>query len=283
VNAPSRNQEIWMKRTIIVVVALLVGLAVPVVAQAAPSMSIDRVVSPTGPAVEDNLTQQTTWHVGLSGVSAWNSSECSSTATYANSESYPYGGDTVDGDDADPNGPWNSWSFTATTPGDWMAAPTPDDPWAESFNLVPLSSISASCTLYRKVYLGRRYYHRAVSLYRSGSGAVRRNGCAIYSYSGSNLTIDCRRSRSTGSATWSFKLKSTDWANRSRVYFNPGQSTMGSHPVTMARIGNKEYVTEHVSPGTMITVSSVELNVSRSYSRKVYRHDSKTLSASWSS
>jgi hypothetical protein len=40
-------------------------------------------------------------------------------------------------------------------------------------------------------------------------------------------------------------------------------------------------LTETVSPGTMITVNHVEVNLSRRYSRKVYRDQSKTLSASW--
>ena len=151
------------------------------------------------------------------------------------------------------------------------------------FELFPLARISATCDLTRKVYLGRHYYQRGITLTRTApvTSSRRANGCKVYSYETGRLTIDCRRSGSSGSATWAFPVRPTDRGGTSVVYFDRSQSTMGSHPVTMVRIGNKEYVTERVSPGTMITVSSVELNVSRSYSRNVYRHDKMTLRAQW--
>jgi hypothetical protein len=40
-------------------------------------------------------------------------------------------------------------------------------------------------------------------------------------------------------------------------------------------------LTETVSPGAMITVNYVEVDLSRPYSCKVYRDRSKTLSPSW--
>jgi hypothetical protein len=96
-----------MKRSITVAV-LLVGLLVPAAAQAAPSMSIDQVYSPTGAANPGDVWRtddHTTWHVGLRGIGAWDDSDCSSTARYTTygdvQEGYT---DSVEGEDADPNG-----------------------------------------------------------------------------------------------------------------------------------------------------------------------------------
>lgn len=275
-----------MKRSIIVA-ALLMGLSAPA-AQAAPSMSIDRVISPIGPAESNGVPRtddHTTWHVGLYGIGAWDHVGCSSTAYYKELSQFPEDGDnTREGEDADPNGPWDSWSFTAQTPAVYVENPEPD-PYGVTYTFMPLQRIDASCELTRTVYVGRRYYRMGQTLYRDGSATSSRhpNGCLVYSYSAGELTIDCRHSRSSGSATWTFGIRRTDRVRPGSVYFDRRQSTMGPHSSTIRRRGRRAYVTETVSPGTMITVTEVEVPVSRLYSRKVYRHDSKTLSASWPS
>jgi hypothetical protein len=271
-----------MKRRISVAV-LLVGLAIPAAAQAAPSMSIDHIVSPTGQAATSGVWRtddHTSWHVGLRGIGAWDETECSSTATYTAwgdvGEDYT---DTVEGEDANPNGPWNSYSFKAETPTDY--ADNAD--W--SYDFVPLAHIRATCELTRTRYVGRRYYRSGLTLHKNGPQTHRRlpNGCKIYSYSVGALTIDCLTSRSSGAATWSFKVRRTDRVRRAWLFFDTSRSTMGAHPMTVRRRGNYVNVTETVSPGTMITVTDVEVPVSRRYSREVWRDDSKTLTASWPS
>jgi hypothetical protein len=53
--------------------------------------------------------------------------------------------------------------------------------------------------------------------------------------------------------------------------------------MTVRRNGRHLNVTETVSAGTMITVTNVEAPISRRYSRKVWRDQSKTLRANfWS-
>ena len=169
-----------MKRSITVAV-LLVGLAIPAAAQAAPSMSIDQVFSPTGSTYtgdyERRTDDHTTWHVGLRGIGAWDETDCTSSAHYADFGELSGGGgeytDSVDGEDADPDGPWNSWSFTAETPVNYNDV------------FVPLTRIGATCELSRSRYLGRRYYRKGLTLSTSGPQTFRRrpNGCQIYSYS----------------------------------------------------------------------------------------------------
>ena len=108
-----------MKRSITVAV-LLVGLAIPAAAQAAPSMYIDNVVAPTGSAETAEGWQmdgRTTWHLGVSGTDAWATTECTSTAWHTG-YGYTLGEDYTDhvaGEDMDPNGFADSWSFAADT------------------------------------------------------------------------------------------------------------------------------------------------------------------------
>jgi hypothetical protein len=100
---------------------------------------------------------------------------------------------------------------------------------------------------------------------------------------GAVLSRHIRHRRRAGSATWSFRLKSTDRASRASSYFDRSQSTIGAHRLRMWRVGKKVFASETVSPRTMITVTSVEVGVSRLYSHKVYRHDSQTITANWTS
>jgi hypothetical protein len=272
--------------TVTAVGLVIAALSLAGAAQAAPSMSIDQVYSPTGAANPGDVWRtddHTTWHVGLRGIGAWDDSDCSSTARYtAYGEVQDGYTDTVEGEDADPNGPWNSWSFTAETPTGWMGTDA-----ASSYDFVPLARIGATCKLTRHRYVGRRYYRSGLTLYKEGPQTFRRrpNGCKIYSYSVGALTIDCRHSRSSGSASWSFKVRPSDGRARATLYFDSSRSTIGAHPMTVSRSGFGRYVnvTETVSAGTMITVTSVETSVSRRYSRKVWRDESKTLRANfWS-
>lgn len=252
-----------MKR-LVLVAAMLAGLIVPV-AQAAPSMSINTVTSPAGTYVEGGAT---TWNVSLFGINAWTYTSCDSTATYSD-------GETVDGDDANPNGPAGKWSFTTETPNGWEG---------ELDTFVPLSKITASCKLTRSVYLGRRAIWPRRTASKAGPATASRqpNGCSIYSYYDGELTIDCRHSRSWGGATWMFGVGWDDIGVRSTLSFDPSQSTMGAHPVTSRRTFGRMYVTERVSPGTMITVTDVSVSYRRLAWKKIYRHDSKTLHAAWS-
>ena len=109
----------------VVMVAAAILVANATAATPAPSMSIDKVVAPTSVSGPNDAptVPPTTWHVGLSGIGAWNWSACSSTAYYTDTS---YGDTRADGKDATPNGPWNSWSFTAKTPGSWTFVPDPD-------------------------------------------------------------------------------------------------------------------------------------------------------------
>ena len=110
-----------------------------------------------------------------------------------------------------------------------------------------------------------------------------RRGCSFYTYSQYNLTIDCRHSRSSGSATWTFGRRPTDRVGYHVVKFDEWQSTMGAHSTSSRVTPTRVFVTETVSPGTMITVTLVHLRLHRLSWRKAYRHYHKTLTASWPS
>jgi hypothetical protein len=253
-------------------------------AYAAPRMTVNNVVAPTGTISSEASAAQTTWRVKLFGVDAWDA-DCTSTAHYLDSEDDYDGQDvqSVEGDDVNPNGPWNDWSFAADTPTEWQ----PSENWdVDLYSYLPFQRVTATCTLTRDVYLGRRYWRETIYPEKQGSAAFKRGGgCQIYTYSAGKLTIDCRRSTTWGYASWRFPLRHTDLPRRSWVYFDQSQSTMGNHYLTgrWATRGRARIVTEHVSPGTMITVNRVEQPVSRRYSKKVWRHDSKTLTAAWPS
>ena len=270
-----------MKRSITVAV-LLVGLAIPAAAQAAPSMYIDNVVAPTGSAETAEGWQmdgRTTWHLGVSGTDAWATTECTSTAWhtgygYALGEDYT---DRVAGEDMDPNGFADSWSFAADTLWNYKEA----YPYTSEF--VPLSHVTATCTLRRKSYVGRRYYREMINPEKQGPSAFARGGCPVYSYSTGKLTIDCRYSTRSGFASWRIPLRSTDRVRGSTVWFDRSQSTIGRHVLRSYRWPRHVVLTETVSPGTMITVNSVEAKVSRRYSKQVWRNESKTLRAAWPS
>jgi hypothetical protein len=265
-----------MKR-LVVLAALLCGVIVPA-AEAAPSMSINRVSSPTG-AYSEAAPGHTTWHLGLTRIGAWTYASCGSTAHYSS-------GETQDGNDLEPKGPWNSWSFgTSRVPGVWEDSGQVDEYGnpVDVFNYLSLARITASCDLTRTVYLGKRSYWRSVDAIKGGVETSSRhaNGCSIYSYADGELTIDCRHSRSWGSATWMFGM---GWSDRGGSYdlsFDTHQSTMGAHPLSARRTASRLFVTEHVSPGTMITVSEVGASWKRLGFKKVYRHDKKTLRAAW--
>ena len=214
----------------------------------------------------------TTWNVSLSGIDAWQHTDCSSRAYY------PYAKRaetiTVGGQHADSADPSALWSFTAATP---------IRGWPSTY--LPLSRITASCELTRHVYVGRRSYRSTAYLRRNGSAISSRrpNGCKVYSYSVGNVTIDCRRSRSSGSVSWRFGLRPSDLGGAASLNFDRLESTMGAHRLSSRRGRYSVTVTETVSPGTMITVTSVELRVRRLYSKKVWRDDSLTLNAAWPS
>jgi hypothetical protein len=165
-----------------------------------------------------------------------------------------------------------------------LAANTPWDNW-QDYNFVPLSHITATCTLRRKRFVGLRWYRDEVTLYKDAPRTLRRRpgGCQIYTYSSGTLTIDCRRSSTSGSATWSFRLRPTDGRSTGTAYFDTSRSTMGPHRISVWRFGRYVNVTETVSPGTMITYSLVELSFLRRYSKRVWRNERRTLTAHWPS
>lgn len=236
-------------------------------ASAAPRMWIDQVASPTGDWTYPS--QPTTWHVGLRGISAWTNANCQSTPWYANDSNPSSWGEV-----AGPNRPWNNWSFkNEFVPFDNI----------DSFQFLALDRITASCVLTRKVYLGKRPYRRSIEAYRDGPQTARRRGCSTYEYSQGGLTIDCRRSGSSGSATWMFGRRRSDRGGSYGLRFDKSQSTMGAHDISARVTPTRVFVTETVSPGTMITVTSVHLTVRRLFWRKAYRHDRKTLTAHWPS
>jgi hypothetical protein len=263
------------------VLATAAGVALLLIATSAayavPSMAVTNVVAPTGTYDSNTQTsQQTTWHVKLFGVDAWET-DCTSTAHFLGD----YDVQDSEGEDVNPKGPWNDWSFAADTPDEW----TPSDDYRyDLYRYLPFQRVTATCELSREVYLGRRYWREMIYPEKRGSSAFARGGgCSIYSWSYGKLTIDCRRSKTWGWASWRFKLRSTDLARRSWVYFDASQSTMGRHNLTGRWSGNARILTEHVSPGTMITVNSVEQPISRRYSKKVWRTQTKTLRAAWPS
>jgi len=260
-----------MKLVLSIIAAVVAAAALSGTASAAPRIWIDHVASPTG---EWNADGQSTGHVNLRGISKWTNAQCESTPWYAN-DPYP---EARYGEDADPNGPWNNWSFkNDDVPGEWVGN-------YESFQFNALDRITASCDLTRTVYLGKRPYRRSIDAYRDPEATVSRRGCSIYSYSQSELTIDCRHSHSSGSATWMFGRHRSDRGGYYGINFDPSQSTMGAHWISERITATRAFVTETVSPGTMITVTDVHLtDVSRLFWRKAYRHDRKTLTASWPS
>ena len=226
-----------MKRSITVAV-LLVGLAIPAAAQAAPppSMYIDNVFAPSGPAqtAEGNwrTDYHTTWDVGVFGWGAWDRTSCSSTAWYAG-DGYAWDEfedevyvDHVAGENMGPNGFTDSWSFAAAGPHlkgegqDYEEVP---------LDVVPLSRITATCTLRRKSYVGRRYYREMIYPEKRGPSAFARGGCPVYSYSTGKLTIDCRSSTRSGYASWRFPLRSNDRVRGATVWFDRSESTFGGH------------------------------------------------------
>jgi hypothetical protein len=259
-----------MKLVLSVIAAVVAAAALSGTASAAPRMWIDQVASPT--TWSGNGYGTTTWHVGLSGISAWTSTDCSSSATYAQSH------ERLDGLDLNWGGAkGNNWSF--------HAQPVPFVHVTEfDYNFDTLSGITATCKLTRDVYLGKRAYRQSIDAHRDATATVSRRGCPIYSYSQGGLTIDCRHSRSSGSATWMFGRRRSDRGGYYGIRFDRSKSTMGPHSISGRLTPTRAFVTETVSPGTMITVTSVYLEgVRRLFWRKVYRHDRKMLKASWPS
>ena len=259
-----------MKLVLSIIAAVAATAALSGTASAAPSMWIDQVVSPSGVY---STQGQATWHLGLDGVGAWQSADCNSNATWAaKAETARRGVGT--------SSPWTSWAFRSG-----FSLPY-EGPSSRERVFSALTQITAECDLARTVYLGKRPYRRTIEQQRDGDQAVSRrpNGCSIYSYSESELTIDCRRSRTSGSATWMFGRHRTDRGGRYGIHFDTSQSTIGAHPISSRVTPTRVFVTETVSRGTMITVTDVYLrDVSRKFWRKVYRRDSKTLTASWPS
>ena len=253
------------KITLAGLVAVAAVLLIAPAAYAAPSMTVSDVVVPTGPVGEYQLP--TTWNVRLANISAWDTSDCQSTAHFI-------GGDDWPADDVSADDDWRFWSYSTDTPyeSDWD---TSDQMW------LPLDRVTATCKLEKTTYLGRRPYRAPVFRSKSGSSAFSRHGCPIYSYSVGKLTIDCRGSSHTGSASWRFPMRRSDYVSSTWSHFDLSQSTIGRHDLHYTRSGRSLILTETVSPGTMITINSVDATVSRRYWRKVFRHQSKTLRASW--
>lgn len=151
-----------------------------------------------------------------------------------------------------------------------------------AYNYDTLSGITARCELTRDVYLGKRPYRESIDAHRAPAATMSRRGCSMYSYSQGGLTIDCRHSRSSGSATWMFWRHRSDRGGSYGIRFDRSQSTMGAHSISGRLTPTWAFVTETVSPGTMITVTSVYLEgVRRLFWRNVYRHDRKTLTANY--
>jgi hypothetical protein len=262
-----------------VYVAVLVAslaLATVSAAEAAPSISFGNVVSPTGAVASYPSAGigATTWKVSLFDIGAWDNSLCESTAHFTANE---WESPDVEGEDADPNSPWNQWSFKANT------AYTYNDEAQAIFS--PLARITASCELTRTVYLGKRAYRKLVEFHRSPPSTVSRRpgGCRVFSYSTGRLTIDCRHSRTSGSVTWMFGSRWSDVGGRYGIYWDRSQSTFGPHSLSSRWTPKRFYVTETVRPGTMITVTDVWETTKRVFMKKVYRHDKKVLTAAWPS
>ena len=83
--------------------------------------------------------------------------------------------------------------------------------------------------------------------------------------------------------SWRFGLRPSDRGGAASLTFDRDESTIGAHTLTSRRAGNVVTATETVSPGTMITVTSVRLDVTRLHSEKVWRDDRLTLNAAWPS
>jgi hypothetical protein len=252
------------KITLAGLVAVVAVLLIAPAAYAAPSMTVSDVVSPTGSSW-DNPDARTTWNVSLANISAWDSSTCWSTANFAD-------GDSLEGEDGD-SPDWRLWPFGLDTPI--------DDDWYDSSDYVPLSSVTARCVLEKKTYLGRRSYRSPIYREKTGASTYRRSGCSTYSYSTGKLTIDCRRSSSSGYASWRLPLRRSDWFREWTLNFDRSQSTLGRHDLSHVRNARSVVLTETVSPGTMITVTDVEAKISRRYWRQVYHTQKQTLRASW--
>jgi hypothetical protein len=245
-------------------------------AKAAPSMAIHNVVAPTGVAPwELESRTPTTWDVDVYGDNAWDYVSCGSTAHYPTADDYAT---DVDGEDVSPERSAEHWSFKADTSTrfDWNAA-------VQMY--APLARVTASCDLTRTVYLGKRPYRKLVEFHRSPPSTVSRRpgGCRVFSYSQGRLTIDCRRSRSSGSVTWMFGSRWSDRGGRYGIWWDRSESTFGPHNLSSRWTPGRFYVTETVKPGTMITVTGVWSTTRRLFWKKVYRHDKKTLTAAWPS
>jgi hypothetical protein len=247
-------------------VAVVAVLLISPAAYAAPSMTVTDVVSPTGSQF-DNPDARTTWNVSLSGISAWDTSQCSSTARFANGESF-------EGEDY-ANDNWKFWPFSSLTPI------VSDDDWSFDDTYAAVSSVTARCVLEKKTYLGRRPYREAFTREKSGSSAFRRGGCPVYPYSIGKLTIDCRHSSRSGYASWRFPLRRSDIVLGTWNYFDRSESTIGAHNLRAVRSPKSVVLTETVSPGTMITVAEVDVKISRRYWRAAYLKQKTTLRASW--
>jgi hypothetical protein len=252
------------KITLAGLVAVVAVLLIAPAAYATPSMSVTDIVSPFG-HYHDNPGQPTTWNVSLSGISAWDTSDCSSTAHFADAQGV---GEDLDGEDAGGED-WRYWQFTVPTP------------WGTTINYDRLRYVHATCVLEKKRYFGRRPYRSAFWREKSGASAYRQSGCPIYSYSVGKLTIDCRHSSNTGYASWRFPLRRSDIVRQARAYFDRSQSTIGAHNTRYVRWPRSLVLTESVSPGTMITITGVDVNISRRYWRAAYLKQKKTLRASW--
>ena len=188
-----------MKPVLSIIAAVAAAAVLSGTASAAPRMWIDQVASPTGTYGKGG--GKTTWHVGLEGISTWTSTYCSSSATYGQSDESWSGINTFH---PDPGSARNSWSFVNS------AVPyVKYDDGQVAYNYDTLSGITARCELTRDVYLGKRPYRESIDAHRAPAATMSRRGCSMYSYSQGGLTIDCRHSRSSGSATWMF------WRHRS--------------------------------------------------------------------
>jgi hypothetical protein len=141
--------------------------------------------------------------------------------------------------------------------------------------------VTASCVLEKTTYLGRRSYRAPVFRSKTGASAFRQSGCPTFVYTTGKLTIDCRHSSHTGYASWRFPLRRSDWYRGGTIYFDRSQSTIGRHDLSSVRRPRSLVLTETVSPGTMITVTEVDVKISRRYWRSVYLKQKKTLTASW--
>jgi hypothetical protein len=199
----------------------------------------------------------------------WDTSNCESTATF--DDGLEYDGEEIANDD------WRIWPYSMSTPWDWGS--DANDVFAPRFHNI--TSVRATCELKKTTYLGRRSYRAPVFRSKTGASTYRRSGCSIYSYSTGRLTIDCRRSSSSGSASWRFPLRRSDWYREGSIYFDRSESTLGPHKLSSVVKPRSLVLTETVFPGTMITVTEVDATISRRYWRSVYRKQKKTLTVSW--